>query len=153
MYLLRHCSFTPLTSVQCCMCSPAKQRKNAADPRSVFLSCRICVIDTEESRWCKHHSVGSGSSYLTEASRLLGALITLGGVAWQATSTHVELFAAARILRVWSFIYGYPATDMLSGAVGIGLTLSCTASPLLITELAYPTQVSALTDDLVYNLT
>jgi hypothetical protein len=84
----------------------------------------------------------------TEASRLLGALITLGGVAWQATSTHVEVFAAARILRVCTLRYGYAVADVLSGAVGIGLTLSCTASPLLITELAYPTQVSAPADDL-----
>jgi hypothetical protein len=37
----------------------------------------------------------------------------------------------------------YSPSDVHPFAVGVGLTLSLTSSPLLITELAYPTLVSA----------
>jgi hypothetical protein len=48
----------------------------------------------------------------------------LAGVGMQSAAVTVELFIGARIL------------------LGVGLTFCLTGSPLLITELAYPTQVA-----------
>jgi hypothetical protein len=77
--------------------------------------------------------------------RLLGAIVTLGGVALQSTSRSVEVFVAARIIRRFCPDCNSPLLNYVS--VGIGLTFSLTASPLLITEVAYPTLVSLLVSE------
>jgi MFS family permease len=53
-----------------------------------------------------------------------GALLMLAGVGLQAAALSVALFIGARLL------------------IGVGLVFCLNAAPLLITELAYPTQVS-----------
>ncbi|KAG9037811.1 hypothetical protein FRB95_004098 [Tulasnella sp. JGI-2019a] len=63
----------------------------------------------------------------------LGSVIMLGGVALQAASSSVGQFIAAR------------------GMIGFGLTFSMNAAPLLVTELAYPTQRGPVTA--LYNVT
>jgi hypothetical protein len=90
-----------------------------------------------------HHfrgDCGSGVSY-----RIIGAIIMLGGVALQSTSRSAEVFVAARTLReLLHPVTFVPESLMPLFTVGVGLTFSLTASPLLITELAYPTQVREL---------
>ncbi|KAG8992051.1 hypothetical protein FRB95_004097 [Tulasnella sp. JGI-2019a] len=63
----------------------------------------------------------------------IGGIIMLGGVALQAQATNVAQFIAAR------------------GMIGFGMTFSINAAPLLVTELAYPTQRGPITA--VYNTT
>ncbi|KAG8853281.1 hypothetical protein FRB96_008366 [Tulasnella sp. 330] len=63
----------------------------------------------------------------------IGSLIMLGGVALQAQSRNVAQFIAAR------------------GMIGFGLTFAMNAAPLLVTELAYPTQRGPITA--MYNVT
>ncbi|KAI9439972.1 general substrate transporter [Lactarius indigo] len=60
-----------------------------------------------------------------------GALLMLAGVGLQATALSIVLFTVARLL------------------IGIGLVFSLSAAPLLITELAYPTQRGKMTS--LYN--
>ena len=57
---------------------------------------------------------------------LIGASIMLGGVATQATASSVAQFIGARCL------------------IGFGLQIEVNAAPLLVLELAYPTQVRGL---------
>ncbi|KAI0787699.1 general substrate transporter [Fomes fomentarius] len=61
----------------------------------------------------------------------IGAVIMLAGVALQGAAKNIHMFIGAR------------------GLLGFGLTFALTASPLLITELAYPTQRGKLTS--MYN--
>ncbi|KAG9120640.1 hypothetical protein FRC07_003796 [Ceratobasidium sp. 392] len=58
---------------------------------------------------------------------ILGALIMLGGVALQTASTNIWHFVGSR------------------GIIGFGLCFATNAAPLLITELAYPTQRGRIT--------
>ncbi|KAG8679794.1 hypothetical protein FRC09_018708, partial [Ceratobasidium sp. 395] len=58
---------------------------------------------------------------------ILGALIMLGGVALQTASTSIVHFVCSR------------------GMIGFGLCFATNAAPLLITELAYPTQRGRIT--------
>ncbi|KAB5596153.1 Lactose permease [Ceratobasidium theobromae] len=60
-------------------------------------------------------------------SLLTGAFIMLGGVALQTTSTNIWHFVGSR------------------GMIGLGLGFATNAAPLLITELAYPTQRGPIT--------
>ncbi|KAH9994829.1 hypothetical protein BJV77DRAFT_1066561 [Russula vinacea] len=60
-------------------------------------------------------------------SLVVGAILMLGGVALQAVASTVGVFVAARLL------------------VGAGLIFGTIAAPLLITELAYPTQRDKVT--------
>ncbi|CAE6472985.1 unnamed protein product [Rhizoctonia solani] len=60
-------------------------------------------------------------------SLITGALIMLGGVALQAASTNIWHFVGSR------------------GMIGLGLGFATNAAPLLITELAYPTQRGPIT--------
>ncbi|KAI0635907.1 general substrate transporter [Trametes polyzona] len=57
----------------------------------------------------------------------IGAIVMLAGVALQSAATGIGPFIGAR------------------GLIGFGLTFSLNAAPLLITELAYPTQRGKLT--------
>ncbi|THH33177.1 hypothetical protein EUX98_g973 [Antrodiella citrinella] len=61
----------------------------------------------------------------------MGSMIMLAGVALQTSSTSIGMFVGARVL------------------VGMGLSFALNAAPLLITELAYPTQRGKLTS--MYN--
>ncbi|KAI0078841.1 general substrate transporter [Panus rudis PR-1116 ss-1] len=61
----------------------------------------------------------------------IGSVIMLAGVALQASSTSIGMFIGSR------------------GIIGFGLTFALNAAPLLITELAYPTQRGKLTS--MYN--
>ncbi|KAI0058199.1 general substrate transporter [Artomyces pyxidatus] len=61
----------------------------------------------------------------------IGSVLMLGGVATQATAHSVAQFVGARVL------------------IGAGLTFGANAAPLLITELAYPTQRGQITS--IYN--
>ncbi|KAI8980164.1 general substrate transporter [Trametes punicea] len=61
----------------------------------------------------------------------IGAVIMLAGVALQGSATGIGMFIGAR------------------GLIGFGLTFTLNAAPLLITELAYPTQRGKLTS--MYN--
>ncbi|KAL7279182.1 hypothetical protein ACG7TL_007022 [Trametes sanguinea] len=61
----------------------------------------------------------------------IGALVMLAGVALQSSATGIGMFIGAR------------------GLIGFGLTFALNAAPLLITELAYPTQRGKLTS--MYN--
>ena len=67
----------------------------------------------------------------------------LGGVALQASEPTVGQFVVGRLLGKAScsrqLILRYLATY---SSVGVGLIFGTIAAPLLITELAYPTQVS-----------
>ncbi|KAG9045570.1 hypothetical protein FS837_006083 [Tulasnella sp. UAMH 9824] len=65
------------------------------------------------------------------ASIFLGGLIMLGGVAWQGMAPDLMHFTLAR------------------GVIGFGMSFSVNAAPLLVTELAYPTQRASLTA--IYN--
>ncbi|KAG8679779.1 hypothetical protein FRC09_018712, partial [Ceratobasidium sp. 395] len=58
---------------------------------------------------------------------ILGALIMLGGVSLQTASTSIVHFVCSR------------------GMIGFGLCFATNAAPLLITELAYPTQRGRIT--------
>ncbi|CAE6465696.1 unnamed protein product [Rhizoctonia solani] len=60
-------------------------------------------------------------------SLLTGAIIMLGGVALQAASTNIWHFVGSR------------------GMIGLGLGFATNSAPLLITELAYPTQRGPIT--------
>lgn len=60
------------------------------------------------------------------ATLFIGSLLMLGGVAMQSTANTVGRFVGARVL------------------IGSGLTFGTNAAPLLITELAYPTQASVV---------
>ncbi|CAE6478061.1 unnamed protein product [Rhizoctonia solani] len=60
-------------------------------------------------------------------SLLTGAFIMLGGVALQAASTNIWHFVGSR------------------GMIGLGLGFATNSAPLLITELAYPTQRGPIT--------
>lgn len=78
----------------------------------------------------------------------MGAVIMLAGVALQCSATTIGMFIGARGLSAfYSLSYLPPSVFRLSvlnlprGAVGFGLTFVLAAAPLLITELAYPTQV------------
>ncbi|EMD31323.1 hypothetical protein CERSUDRAFT_119885 [Gelatoporia subvermispora B] len=61
----------------------------------------------------------------------IGSLLMLAGVALQGAATTIGMFIGAR------------------GLIGFGLTFALNAAPLLITELAYPTQRGKLTS--MYN--
>ncbi|KAH8099937.1 hypothetical protein BXZ70DRAFT_194415 [Cristinia sonorae] len=61
----------------------------------------------------------------------IGSLIMLVGVGLQTAATNIGMFIGSR------------------GIIGLGLTFALSASPLLITELAYPTQRGKLTS--MYN--
>jgi len=63
----------------------------------------------------------------------IGSLLMLAGVALQSASTSMGMFIGSR------------------GLIGFGLTFALNAAPLLITELAYPTQRGKLTS--MYNST
>lgn len=63
----------------------------------------------------------------------IGGVIMLGGVALQAQAQNVTQFIIAR------------------GMIGFGMTFSINAAPLLVTELAYPTQRGSITA--MYNTT
>ncbi|KAG8955080.1 hypothetical protein FRC04_009537 [Tulasnella sp. 424] len=63
----------------------------------------------------------------------IGGVIMLGGVALQAQAQNVTQFIIAR------------------GMIGFGMTFSINAAPLLVTELAYPTQRGSITA--LYNTT
>ena len=67
----------------------------------------------------------------------------LGGVALQATTSTVGEFVVARMLgnANWSRLHNLRYLANFFSA-GIGLIFGTIAAPLLITELAYPTQVS-----------
>ncbi|KAG8906237.1 hypothetical protein FRC01_008081, partial [Tulasnella sp. 417] len=69
--------------------------------------------------------------YGRRASIFIGGLIMLGGVAWQGMAPNLMHFTLAR------------------GVIGFGMSFSVNAAPLLVTELAYPTQRAALTA--IYN--
>jgi MFS family permease len=77
------------------------------------------------------------------ATLAMGAVLMLGGVALQATAPTVGQFIVARTLgkadcsRLHILLY---STNFSS--VGFGLIFGTISAPLLITELAYPTQVS-----------
>ncbi|KAA1467517.1 general substrate transporter [Dentipellis sp. KUC8613] len=61
------------------------------------------------------------------ATLFIGSVVMLAGVGTQSTATTVARFVGARVL------------------IGFGLTFGTNAAPLLITELAYPTQRAKLT--------
>ncbi|CDZ97669.1 hexose transporter [Phaffia rhodozyma] len=65
------------------------------------------------------------------AGIFVGSIIMLVGVAMQASSNVLAVFIASR------------------GLIGFGLTFATNAAPILITELAYPTQRAAMTS--LYN--
>ncbi len=67
----------------------------------------------------------------------------LGGVALQATASTVGQFVVARMLgKTKSDRWHVRQYLVIFPSVGTGLIFGTIASPLLITELAYPTQVS-----------
>jgi hypothetical protein len=67
----------------------------------------------------------------------------LGGVASQATASTVCQFVVARMLGKTDYNRWHIRRYLeIFPSVGTGLIFSTIASPLLITELAYPTQVS-----------
>ncbi|KAF9648736.1 general substrate transporter [Thelephora ganbajun] len=61
----------------------------------------------------------------------IGSVIILGGVGFQVCATNVRMFIGARVI------------------VGFGLSFALNAAPLLVAELAYPTQRGKLTS--IYN--
>lgn len=78
------------------------------------------------------------------AALFLGSVIMLGGVALQCASTTIAMFVGARFV---SELHKYTEAKALESSslrviVGFGLAFALNAAPLLVTELAYPTQVS-----------
>jgi len=71
---------------------------------------------------------------------IVGSLIMCVGVAIQAASTNVPMFTGARFTG-GSFNLGTAHHELIHLTVGFGLSFAQNASPLLLTELAYPTQV------------
>jgi hypothetical protein len=67
----------------------------------------------------------------------------LGGVVLQAIASTVEQFIAARVLgRANCDSWQISRYSVILSSAGAGLIFGTIAAPLLITELAYPTQVS-----------
>ena len=67
-----------------------------------------------------------------------------GGIAIQCLATTVPMFIGARCTSVYYlFIICFTLEyGVILHLVGFGLAFATNAAPLLITELAYPTQVS-----------
>jgi MFS family permease len=77
------------------------------------------------------------------ATLVMGAVLMLGGVALQATAPTVGQFIIARTLGRANYSgYNILLYSAELSLVGLGLIFGTVAAPLLITELAYPTQVS-----------
>lgn len=74
----------------------------------------------------------------------LGSSIMCGGVLLQAMATGQPHFIASRILSETLSLDNPPNSTNIS-PVGIGLCIATNAAPLLITELAYPTQRAPVT--------
>jgi MFS family permease len=68
----------------------------------------------------------SNDRFGRRATLFMGSVVMLAGTITQTASTSVAMFTGARVL------------------IGFGLAIAISASPLLITELAYPTQVTLL---------
>lgn len=75
----------------------------------------------------------------------LGSTILCGGVVLQAMATGVAHFVASRCMGTpWTHrLPRNPLTTMPT--VGVGLCFATNAAPLLVTELAYPTQRAPIT--------
>ncbi|KAF4597167.1 hypothetical protein EYR40_007618 [Pleurotus pulmonarius] len=65
------------------------------------------------------------------AALFIGSVIMLSGVGLQCASSNVQMFIGSRVM------------------IGVGLTFSLNAAPLLLIELAYPTQRGKITS--IYN--
>ena len=79
----------------------------------------------------------------------IGSLVMLAGVALQTAATSIGVFIGSRgISTSFLELISPPASRkpnfLLTLPVGFGLTFALNAAPLLITELAYPTQVGVL---------
>lgn len=74
------------------------------------------------------------------AALFIGASLMLAGVAVQCSSVTVAMFIGARFLSTST--RSVRVNHHLKSSVGFGLAFATNAGPLLITELAYPTQVS-----------
>jgi hypothetical protein len=73
------------------------------------------------------------------AALFLGSVIMLAGVALQISAWNVAVLICARIL---SQFMAFPSqAPLIFYLVGFGLTFCLNAAPLLLIELAYPTQV------------
>jgi MFS family permease len=75
---------------------------------------------------------------------ITGAFIMLGGVALQTASTNIWHFVGSRGMSksAHSYLCNIGLTLYI---VGFGLCFATNAAPLLITELAYPTQRGRIT--------
>jgi hypothetical protein len=71
---------------------------------------------------------------------VIGSVIMLGGVTLQVCAANVGTVIGSRVIGEFS-----PAWLQLANSshtpVGFGLSFAMNAAPLLVTELAYPTQV------------
>ena len=74
------------------------------------------------------------------AALFLGSAIIVAGVALQCAAQSVAMFIGARFISEFYAAFGIFAR-LTFVSVGFGLAFAVNASPLLITELAYPTQV------------
>ena len=84
------------------------------------------------------------------AAMFLGAMIMCGATVLQTASSSVNMFIGARCV-LWKLII--VNTEHLfyvrSLLIGFGQTFAASGAPLLVTELAYPTQRAQLTS--LYN--
>ena len=91
------------------------------------------------------------SDYLgRRAALFIGSCIMAAGITLQCLSTTVPMFIGARCTSVF-FVFVYIVHGLISVIflVGFGLAFATNAAPLLITELAYPTQVRIFLKDAI----
>lgn len=95
------------------------------------------------------------SPYITDGlgrrpAIILGAVIMIGGTVLQTASQNVGMFIGARYVAIIAL--PRPRIDMLTTLrflIGFGLTFAAAAAPLLVTEIAYPSQRAQATS--MYN--
>lgn len=79
----------------------------------------------------------------------LGALIMIAATVLQTASQSVGMFIGARYVPFLAF--RYPSDELTANRflIGFGLTFAAAAAPLLVTEVAYPSQRAQATS--MYN--
>ena len=75
------------------------------------------------------------------AALFLGSSIIVAGVALQCAAQSVAMFVGARFMSERYQLPRLLEHRLIFPLVGFGLAFAVNAAPLLITELAYPTQV------------
>ena len=76
---------------------------------------------------------------------IIGAFIMTAATILQTASQNVGMFIGARFLSMSTVPCLLNSSDAFISEVGFGLTFCANAAPLLVSEVAYPSQRAALT--------